>query len=134
MPIVAFDPREFRTKYPEYRQFREFSETRLEHFFEIACGLVSNTKRSVVSYNPPEDVARKTILYLLVAHQCELSRRGGGVVGAITNTSQGSTSAGFSASTNRDAEWFNQTQHGATAYQMLLPYALGGRLFHGCIR
>lgn len=131
MAVVAFDPNEFRAANP---QFVEYMDEQLQFAFDVACLVVDNSGRSKVPYSPPKVTARKTILYLLVCHLCELNIRGGGTVGTMTSASEGSVSASFAAPTNPNAQWFNQTQCGATAWQLLMPYLLGGRLYNGCFR
>lgn len=131
MAVVAFDPAEFRAIMP---QFTAMPDAQLEYAFDVACQLVDNTERSRIPYNPPTVKTRKIILYAVVCHLATLEMRGGGIVGNMTNATQGSVSAGFSAPTNPSAAWWNQTQCGATAWQMLQPYALGGRLYNGCFR
>ena len=130
MAVVAFNPEEFKGLYP---QLADFTDAQLQNYFDVACLVVNNTERSMVPYNPPGVTTRKTILYLLVCHQCELSLRRG-VVGILTSVSQGSVSAGFAAPTNPGAEWFNQSQCGATAWQILQGFMHGGRLYNGCFR
>lgn len=131
MPVVAFDPEEFKGIYVE---FADFDDTRLEYFFQVASVLVDNSEHSKVPYNPPHTVTRKLILYALICHLCELAIRGGGLVGSMTSASEGSVSAGYTAPTNPNAAWYNQTQCGAIAWQLMQPYILGGRAYRGCFR
>jgi hypothetical protein len=128
MSIVVFNPVEFRDLYP---QFMDFSDAQILFAFDVACLVVDNSERSRVPYAPPEEMARRTILYLLVCHLCELKARGG-VVGNVTSATQGSVNVSFTAPANPDGQWFFQTQCGATAWQLLAGYAAGGRLYHGC--
>ena len=132
MPAVEFNPQEFIEIHKP--RFDEFTSARLHHLFGVACELVDNTERSHVPYLPPARMTRKVILYALVCHLCELFLRGGGAVGNLTSASEGSVSMGFSAPANPNAAWYNQTQCGATAYQMMLPFMLGGRTYNGCFR
>lgn len=131
MAVVSFDVSEFRDVYP---QFSDFTDAQLEHAFNVATLVLRNTERSHVPYNPPEVMDRKTLLYLLVCHLCELAIRGNGIVGSVTNATEGSVSAGFSVPQNPKAAWFQQTQCGATAWQILLGYVIGGKLYRGCFR
>ena len=66
------------------------------------------------------------ILYLLTAHIARLlSDRGGeaNIVGRITNASEGSVSVGAENQyPPGTAQWFQQTQYGAMAWQAMLPY------------
>ena len=131
MPAVEFNPVEFKAIYP---QFADFDDTRLNYFFSVACVLVDNSERSRVPYNPPSDETRKIILYALVCHLGELAIRGGGLVGSLANAAEGSVSTGFTVPTNPNAAWYNQTQCGATAWQLMQPFILGGRAYNGCFR
>lgn len=132
MPAVEFSPVEFKDIYP---QFGDFADARLEFFFDGACVLVNNSEKSIVPYDPPKDRTRKIILYALVCHACILEARGGGVVGALTSAAEGSVSSGFAPLNGpAAAAWYQQTQCGATAWQMLTPFMLGGRGYYGCFR
>ena len=131
MAVVTFDPEEFREIHP---QLADFTTTWLRFAFDVACLVADNSERSRIPYNPPSVTSRKTVLYLLVCHLCELSLRGGGVVGSLTSASEGSVSAGFSPPADPGAGWFNQTQCGATAWQLLSGCLPGGRLYNGCFR
>jgi hypothetical protein len=128
MAVVVFDPDEFREINP---QFAELTAGQLRFAFEAACLALDNSEGSPVPYNPPDVTVRKTILDLLVCHLCELKIRGNGVVGTMTNAAQGSVSAGFAAPADPGARWFNQTQCGASAWQLLSGFRLGGRLYRG---
>lgn len=131
MPAVAFDPQEFKVIYP---QFADFSDLQLSHCFSVATTLIDNSESSRIPYNPPGVGTRKVILYALVCHLCELSLRGGGVVGVLTNATEGSVSSGFSAPSTPGAEWYAQTQCGFLAHQLLKSYTLGVRTYNGCFR
>ena len=131
MPAVEFDVNEFRVIYP---QFADITDAQLNYFFEAATILVDNSGRSKVPYNPPDVTTRKTILYALVCHLATLSLRGGGVVGTLSNAAEGSVSTGFAVPQNPNAAWYNQTQCGAFAYQLMVPFIVGGRSYNGCFR
>lgn len=131
MPAVIFDSAEFKLVYP---QFIDLPDEQLQHFFDAATILVDNSERSKVPFNPPKIMTRKVILYALVCHFATLFLRGGGVVGSLTSASEGSVSTGFTVPTNPNAAWFNQTQCGAFAYQLMLPFIVGGRAYNGCFR
>jgi len=129
--VVVFDPAKFRSIYPD---FAGFTDEQLDFAFDVVCQVVDNSERSRIPYRPPAVKTREVVLNLLVCHLCELAKRGAGIVGAMTNASEGSVSAGFSMPADPSDAWFNQTQCGATALQILLGFALGGRLFNGCFR
>lgn len=131
MAIVVFDPDEFRELYP---QFADLTDIQLEFYFEQATAIIDNTECSKVPYDPPRNNLRKLILYALVCHLAELALRGGGATGPMTNASEGSVSAGFATYSRQNGWWFNQTQCGATAYQLMLKFMVGGRLYRGCFR
>lgn len=131
MSAVTFDIAEFRGIFP---QFAEIPDAQLNYFFDTATILVDNSGRSKVPFNPPAVTTRKTILYALVCHLCTLFLRGGGVVGTLSNAAEGSVNTGFSVPQNPNAAWYNQTQCGATAYQLMIPFIMGGRAYNGCFR
>ena len=127
MATVVFNPDEFKGINP---QFADFTDEQLLFSFNVACELVDNSESSTVPYSPPQVPTRKNLLYLLVCHLCELKIRGGHV-GSMTSASEGSVSVGFAAPASSNGQWFNQTQCGATAWQLMAPYRLGGRLYAG---
>lgn len=129
MAVVIFDPEDFREIYP---QFVDFTDAQLNYAFQVASLVVDNTEGSLIPYNPPADERRKVILYLLVCHLCGLQARGDGIVGNIASATEGSVSSSFSVPTNASAQWYNQTQCGATAWQLMAPFTLGGRYYDGC--
>ena len=131
MSAVTFDVTEFRGIFP---QFSEISDAQLNYFFDTATILVDNSDRSKIPFNPPTVTIRKTILYALVCHFCTLSLRGGGVVGTLSNAGEGSVSTGFTVPQTPNAEWYTQTQCGATAYQLMKQFIAGGRAYNGCFR
>lgn len=131
MAVVVFDITEFRGIYPE---FAAVPDERLQFFFDMATSLIDNSESSPVPYSPPVIVTRKTILYALVCHLATLSQRGSGAVGVITNAAEGSVSTGFSMPINPSAAWYQQTQCGAFAWQLMTPFIVGGRAYRGCFR
>ena len=131
MSAVTIDITEFRGIFP---QFAEISDEQLNYFFDAATILVDNSDHSKVPFNPPDVTIRKTILYALVCHLCTLSSRGGGVVGTLSNAGEGSVSTGFTVPQIPNAEWYTQTQCGATAYQLMKQFIAGGRAYNGCFR
>ena len=127
MAVVIFNPVEFKDVYP---QFADFTDAQLQFAFDVACLVLDNSERSRVPYDPPGKTARKTIFSMLVCHLCGLKKRGD-IVGAVTSAAEGSVNVGFAAPANPDAQWFNQTQCGATAWQILSGYLPGGKLYRG---
>ena len=93
MPIVVFDPTEFRQRRP---QLESLSDAQLLAAFDTACLILDNSERSPVPYAPDAGVLdRKTLLDLLVCHLATLALRGGGAVGALSSATEGSVSASF---------------------------------------
>jgi hypothetical protein len=129
MPVVVFDPVEFRNLKP---QFADLSDAQLDYAFDLACEVVSNSESSLVPYDPQAGVkTRKILLYALVCHFCELRTRGD-FVGTMTSAGEGSVNASFSLPpvTDANAAWYMQTQCGATAWMLMRRYVLGGRLYN----
>lgn len=131
MAVVVFDPQEFREIYPKFTA-DVVSDAQLQNAFEIACTLVKNTATAKIPYNPDNgEFKRKILLYLLVCHLCTLALWPVGVAGPMTSASQGSTSAGFGLPSVFDNFYFQQTPCGATFWQMMLPYLVGGKYYAG---
>jgi hypothetical protein len=117
--VVTFDPKGFKTRYPE---FDGIENSRLTLCFNDAGLYLNNTDNSPVS-----NVARRTsLLWMLTAHIAFL---GGYIdcgnngqpkpVGRVSSASEGSVSADldYMQATPGSGAWFNQTQYGAAFWQ-----------------
>lgn len=116
--VVVFDPAEFRLLYPSIAA----TDEQLEMYFAMAETFLDNTECSIV-----KDLdARKTMLYLLVAHIALLSQQaenGNPVVGRISNATEGTVSVGLDYGTMGNNErWYLQTPWGAMYWQMSKKY------------
>jgi hypothetical protein len=125
MALVVFDPSEFKEAKPE---FGELSDSRLIGLFNEACLLLDNSDDSLVSYDPPKDVTRKTIFFLLVCHLATLSQwAASGQSGPVASATEGTVSVSYSSiGGQNDDLWWNQTPCGSTAWMYLKRHALGG--------
>lgn len=114
MAVVVFDIPEFRALYPSIVA----TDAQLRMFFSIAEGFLDNTECSIV-----KDVeARKTMLYLLVAHLASLNQQaegGNAVVGRVASATEGSVSISLDYGTMGNNERFYlQTPYGNLYWQM----------------
>lgn len=121
MAIVAFDIDAFRERYPE---FDSVSDTLLNAYFVEATVYLNNTDTS-----PVTDVAvRAVYLNMLVAHLAAINSGVGGqassgLVGRVTNASEGSVSVSVDAGpSSASSWWYMQTPYGAAYWQATLPY------------
>ena len=115
MTIVAFDPVQFKARYPE---FAAVSNVLLSFCFTEAGLYLSNTDAS-----PVQNIPRRTLLLnMLTAH---IAFMGGALsadgqprpVGRISQAGEGSVSASFEYGTPGTQAWFIQTQYGASFFQ-----------------
>jgi len=115
MTIVAFDPVQFKARYPE---FAAVSNVLLSSCFTEAGLYLSNTDAS-----PVQSIPRRTLyLNMLTAH---IAFMGGALsadgqprpVGRVSQASEGSVSASFDYGTPGTQAWFVQTQYGASFWQ-----------------
>ena len=118
MAVVVFDIPEFRALYPSIVA----TDAQLRMFFSIAEGFLDNTECSIV-----KDVeARKTMLYLLVAHLATLNQQtesGNAVVGRVASATEGSVSISLDYGTlGNNERWYLQTPYGATYWQITKKY------------
>lgn len=130
MPVVTFSPERFRAACPQYAAVPVLDDARLEQGFNLACLILDNSENSCVPYAPPQVMVRETLLFLLVAHFCELAERGeggAGAVGGVASASEGSVSVSFSLPQQQNAAWFSQTAPGLAFWQATLKYRMGGR-------
>jgi hypothetical protein len=121
--VVTFDPAEFRVLYPA---FGTLTDAQLRYAFDQACLYLNNTDASQVV-----DVAeRKTLLYMLTAHICQLQygangQGASGMVGQITSATQGSVSVSVAQiDAPGTSSWFMQTQYGASYWAATARYRL----------
>ena len=125
MAVVTLDIAKFREEYP---QFDAVPDKQVELAFKRATLIVDNTLSGVIPYDKVSRDDREEIIFLLMCHLLELGLRGAGVVGNLTNASEGTISAGISKQQSGRAvrDWFQQTQCGYLAYIALRRYAIGG--------
>ena len=101
MAVVVFDIDEFRALYPNIVA----TDAQLRMFFSIAEGFLDNTDCSIVK----DVAARKTMLYLLVAHLASLNQQaesGNAVVGRVASATEGSVSISLDYGTMGNNERF----------------------------
>ena len=133
MAVVVFDPAEFIAIKP---QFADVSDTVLEYYFSMACGVVDNTDASPFPYAPDAAtpvLARKFIIYALMCHLLTMDQQAGkGQSGPVTSASEGSVSVGFAAPPVSDRSFYSETACGRAFLALIRPYALGGRIAPAC--
>lgn len=115
MAAVVFDPTAFKARYPE---FAAVSDPTLTACFNEAGLYLSNADNSPVQKLP----RRAILLNMLTAHVAYL----GGLlsadgmprpVGRVSQASEGSVSAAFEGPPPGSAQWFQQSQYGASFWQ-----------------
>jgi hypothetical protein len=106
MAQVVFDVSAFRLRYPE---FDDLSDALLGDMFDEATLYLSNSDSSPVSNLE----RRARLLNMLVAHLAFLHKRQG-IVGRVSNATEGSVSVASEYVTPGSGAWFNQSQYGAS--------------------
>lgn len=111
--MVEFSADEFLAIYPE---FTGAATPSLQFNFNLATLNISNCCGSPV----PDPNVRQSLLYLLTAHITALftpsaqnANQPPGIVGRISNASQGSVSVGAQMPGTISSAWFDQTKYGA---------------------
>lgn len=118
MAVVIFDPAAFKAAYPA---FVNVPDALLTEYFNIATLYLSNTDCSIV-----QDIAKRTtLLWLLTAHIAYLSGALNptgvpGLVGRVSNATEGSVSVATEYPMSPNSAWFLQTQWGAIFWQATL--------------
>ncbi len=126
MAIVVFDSTEFLEIYPRFAGV--LTTAQLTNAFDCACLILDNTNGSMVPYDPDKGVYdRKTLLYALTCHLCEMALRGTGQAGPISGATEGSVSVSFAVPDVTNSSWFKQTTCGAFYWQATRKYVIGGR-------
>lgn len=115
MPAVVFDPAAFKARYPE---FAAVADPTLAACFDEAGLYLSNSDNS-----PVQNLTRRATLFnMLTAHVAYL----GGLlsadgmprpVGRVSQAGEGSVSAAFEGPPPGSAQWFQQSQYGASFWQ-----------------
>ncbi len=122
--VVVFNYPEWIVQYPEFAA--SVTQPVAQSYFDrlTVGGMVDNTPSSII-----QDLSqRTTLLNLAVAHLADLSgslnpsRRG--LVGRISDASQGSVSVRteYSGNMSDTAAWWNQTSYGAQYYAFTLRF------------
>lgn len=115
MTVVAFDAAAFKVRYPE---FAGVSDGRLQACFDESGLYLANTDSSSVQNIPK----RTLLLNMLTAH---IAFVGGALsvdgqtrpVGRVSQAGEGSVNAAFEGPPPGSAQWFQQTQYGASFWQ-----------------
>ena len=102
MQVVELDIAYFRAAYPQFADADAVPDAMLERLWSEAGILVDNTAASSIPARDPSGNPRKAILYALLCHLATLETRG------------------------------EQTQCGATAWELLRGWAIGPLYFPGC--
>ena len=115
MAAVVFDPTAFKARYPE---FAAVADATLTACFNEAGLYLSNADNS-----PVQNLTRRATLFnMLTAHVAYL----GGLlsadgmprpVGRLSQAGEGSVSAAFEGPPPGSAQWFQQSQYGASFWQ-----------------
>ena len=119
--VVVFDFATWQSTFPE---LATVTPAQAGFYFDEATDIVSNTAASAV-----RDVGKRSRLYSnLVAHFAVLAQRnaagGSGLVGSITNASEGSVSVAAKYEGEKSEAWWLQTTYGANALRVLRQSAL----------
>lgn len=125
--VVTFDFFVWQAIYPEFSTTA--TQAQASGYFDLATVYCDNSPFSFVRNLH----VRARILGLLTAHIAKLfSPERDGLVGRIANASQGSVSVGAEMpGSDADSAWFMQTAYGASAYQAMAAYRIGGRYIPG---
>ena len=115
MAAVVFDPTAFKARYPEFAAVPDATLT--------ACFMEAGLYLSNADNSPVQNLTRRATLFnMLTAHVAYL----GGLlsadgmprpVGRVSQASEGSVSAAFEGPPPGSAQWFQQSQYGASFWQ-----------------
>lgn len=115
MAAVVFDPTAFKARYPEFAAVPDATLT--------ACFMEAGLYLSNADNSPVQNLTRRATLFnMLTAHVAYL---GGALsadgmprpVGRVSQASEGSVSAAFEGPPPGSAQWFQQSQYGASFWQ-----------------
>lgn len=132
MQVVELDIAYFRAAYPQFADADAVPDAMLERLWSEAGILVDNTAASSIPARDPSGNPRKAILYALLCHLATLETRGD-AVGRVGGATQGSVNMSLAwGNTRTNPQWWEQTQCGATAWELLRGWAIGPLYFPGC--
>lgn len=127
--VVPWNKDKFLAFYPQFED--KLSDPQLENCWRLACLFLRNDSKSLVPYDPENDVlTRQTLLYLLMCHMCTLALRPYDQSGSVQSSSEGSVSVGFTIPSPPFNQYFAQTPCGQTFWQLFRQFALGGYYFN----
>lgn len=115
MSSVVFDPAVFKQRYPE---FGTIPDATLDLYFAEAQIYLDNTGCSEVKNLN----TRRLLLWMVTAHIAALNsgvngQPPSGLVGRVSNATEGSVSVGAEYNVPGTAAWFSQTQYGASYWE-----------------
>lgn len=118
--MVTFDPAVFKAAFP---MFATVADAALIMNFSLSQLFLNNSCRSIVC----DANTRETLLNLLVAHITALFQgvngaAPAGIVGRVSDATEGSVSVTAAFPENPGAAWFDQTQWGAMFWAATLPW------------
>lgn len=128
--VAPLDIAAFRAAFPQFADETVAPDAMIEARWRVACRMIDNTPGGRIPYAPPDVETRAVILALALCHLLTLALRGG-LVGTLTNATEGSVTAAASYAQGRGSRWWDQTPCGAAAWELMLPYRLGGRWIAG---
>ena len=129
--IVTLDIAWFRAAYPQFSDAEVLPDAVIERLWGEAEILVDNSATSANPAREPSGNPRAAILYALLCHLATLATRGD-VVGRVGGATQGSVNMSLAyGSVRNNPQWWQQTQCGATAWELLRGWAIGPLYFSG---
>jgi hypothetical protein len=121
--VVEYSDAEFLQSYPEFTS--NGSPTTRQSCFTLATFILRNSCNDCFGIDDANQ--RQLLLYLLTAHFIQLrygvnGQPASGVVGRVSDATEGSVSVGLDWPEQPNAAWFAQTQYGATFWQLTAPF------------
>jgi len=118
---VVFDYDIWAAQFPELAA--QVSNAQAQMYFDQATLFVDNTACSPIW----DTTKRAVILNMTTAHIAQLlaplnGTPSNGLVGRVSNASEGSVSVGTDLRTPNTAAWWQQTKYGLLAWQAMAPY------------
>lgn len=115
MGVVVFDAAAFKARYSD---FSTTDDSLLAAYFNEATLILDNTDQSKVT----NLVERQILLWLLTAHIGTLAKQPAGLVGRLSNATEGSVSTGMQYNSSLYSQWYDQTKYGAEYWAMTAKY------------
>ena len=130
MTTITFDVTQFREQYPEFANPIDYTDARLQYYFDLATCYISDQVCGRLS-----EGCRRQALYMMTAHLAKVLDPSDGQNNSylMQSATEGQISVTVSQFPDRTqwAAWLNTTSYGKSLLSLLSVASFGGYIFGG---